>query len=243
MEDHFQKSQDDFGSLTEQIIFKGGVQNNNNNLDNNSQAINNENKIYSIEKKHDDLLSFRKGGKKNGYDIEALCEKVSNLLINHEIEQNKIEKEKKTDFKKMFMKTTEKELEIFESERLIKKESFENINEKENNEDIIENENNEDNKLNINSNDNDNEKCLSQVICTLSKIEGGYATFVSSNDLIFVLPSLFIPKDLNPGSSYIFELCELEYAENKINQVNKIHKMYSKELVEEINDKSNDEKD
>ena len=143
----------------------------------------------------------------------------------------------------MFMKTTEKELEIFESERLIKKESFENINEKENNEDIIENENNEDNKLNINSNDNDNEKCLSQVICTLSKIEGGYATFVSSNDLIFVLPSLFIPKDLNPGSSYIFELCELEYAENKINQVNKIHKMYSKELVEEINDKSNDEKD
>ena len=243
MEDHFQKSQDDFGSLTEQIIFKGGVQNNNNNLDNNSQAINNENKIYSIEKKHDDLLSFRKGGKKSGYDIEALCEKVSNLLINHEIEQNKIEKEKKTDFKKMFMKTTEKELEIFESERLIKKESFENINEKENNEDIIENENNEDNKLNINSNDNDNEKCLSQVICTLSKIEGGYATFVSSNDLIFVLPSLFIPKDLNPGSSYIFELCELEYAENKINQVNKIHKMYSKDLVEEINDKNNDEKD
>jgi hypothetical protein len=243
MEDHFQKSQDDFGSLTEQIIFKGGVQNNNNNFDNNSQAINNENKIYSIEKKHDDLLSFRKGGKKNGYDIEALCEKVSNLLINHEIEQNKIEKEKKTDFKKMFMKTTEKELEIFESERLIKKESFENINEKENNEDIIENENNEDNKLNINSNDNDNEKCLSQVICTLSKIEGGYATFVSSNDLIFVLPSLFIPKDLNPGSSYIFELCELEYAENKINQVNKIHKMYSKDLVEEINDKNNDEKD
>ena len=244
MEDHFQKSQDDFGSLTEQIIFKGGVQNNNNNnLDNNSQAINNENKIYSIEKKHDDLLSFRKGGKKSGYDIEALCEKVSNLLINHEIEQNKIEKEKKTDFKKMFMKTTEKELEIFESERLIKKESFENINEKENNEDIIENENNEDNKLNINSNDNDNEKCLSKVICTLSKIEGGYATFVSSNDLIFVLPSLFIPKDLNPGSSYIFELCELEYAENKINQVNKIHKMYSKDLVEEINDKNNDEKD
>ena len=244
MEEHFQKSQDDFGSLTDQIIFKGGVQNNNNNnLDNNSQEINNENKIYSIEKKHDDLLSFRKGGKKSGYDIEALCEKVSNLLINHEIEQNKIEKEKKTDFKKMFMKTTEKELEIFESERLIKKEIFENINEKENNENNIENEINEDNKLNMNNNDNDNEKCLSKVICTLSKIEGGYATFVSSNDLIFVLPSLFIPKDLNPGSSYIFELCELEYAENKINQVNKIHKMYSKDLVEEINDKNNDEKD
>jgi hypothetical protein len=35
----------------------------------------------------------------------------------------------------------------------------------------------------------------------------------------------------------------LEYAENKINQVNKIHKMYSKDLVEEINDKNNDEKD
>ena len=99
MEEHFQKTQDDFGSLTDQIIFKGGVNsnNNNNNSENNTQNINNENKIYSIEKKHDDLLSFRKGGKKNGYDIEALCEKVSNLLINHEIEQNKIEKEKKTD--------------------------------------------------------------------------------------------------------------------------------------------------
>ncbi len=230
MEDHFQKSQDDFGSLTEQIIFKGGVQNNNNNLDKNSQAINNENKIYSIEKKHDDLLSFRKGGKKSGYDIEALCEKVSNLLINHEIEQNKIEKEKKTDFKKMFMKTTEKELEIFETERLKKKESFENLHT------IKENEEDNNNK----DENNENEKCLSKVICTLSKIEGGYATFVSSNDLIFVLPSLFIPKDLNPGSSYIFELCELEFAENKINKVNKIHNLYSKELIEEINDNNED---
>ena len=66
MEEHFQKTQDDFGSLTDQIIFKGGVNsnNNNNNSENNTQNINNENKMYSIEKKHDDLLSFRKGGKK-----------------------------------------------------------------------------------------------------------------------------------------------------------------------------------
>ena len=129
----------------------------------------------------------------------------------------------------MFMKTTEKELEIFESERLIKKNSFENEFK----------ENQELNDLEKESN-NENEKCLSKVICTLSKIEGGYATFVSSNDLIFVLPSLFIPKDLNPGSSYIFELCELEFAENKINKVNKIHNLYSKELIEEINDNNED---
>ena len=126
----------------------------------------------------------------------------------------------------MFMKTTEKELEIFETERLKKKESFDNY------EIFLENENN--NINNEKEENNEKEKCLSKVICTLSKIEDGYATFVSSNDLIFILPSLFIPKDLNPGSSYIFELCELELAENKINKVNKIHNLYSKEIFEEI---------
>ena len=232
MEDSLKKPSDDLSSLTEQVIFKGGISSNNinNNVDNIFSTLNNDNnKLYSIEKKHDDLLSFRKGEKKYGNDIEALCEKVSNVLKNHEIEPKNKEEEKKTDFKKMFMKTTEKELEIFESERLMKKNSFENEFK----------ENQELNDLEKESN-SENEKCLSKVICTLSKIEGGYATFVSSNDLIFVLPSLFIPKDLNPGSSYIFELCELEFAENKINKVNKIHNLYSKELIEEINDNNED---
>ena len=211
MVDSLKKSSEDLSSITDKVIFKGGIYSNNNN-DNVFTVLNNENnnKIYSIEKKHDDLLSFRKGEKKSGNDIEALCKKVSNLLIKHEIEPIIIEKEKKSDFKKMFMKTTEKELEIFESERLIKKNSFEN--------EFIEIKENELNKDNNESN-NEKEKCLSKVICTLSKIEGGYATFVSDNDLIFILPSLFIPKDLNLGTSYIFELCELEYAENKINKV------------------------
>ena len=195
---------------------------------NNMESLIENHKIYSIEKKHDDLLSFRKGGKKSGNDIKALCDKISNLLQNHEIESNKREEEKKTDFKKMFMKTTEKELEIFETERLKKKESFENLHT------IKETEEDNNNK----DENNENEKCLSKVICTLSKIEGGYATFVSSNDLIFILPSLFIPKDLIPGNSYIFELCELELAENKINKVNQIHNFYSKEIVEEINEKN-----
>ena len=232
MEDSLKKPSDDLSSLTEQVIFKGGISSNNinNNVDNIFSTLNNDNnKLYSIEKKHDDLLSFRKGEKKYGNDIEALCEKVSNVLKNHEIEPKNKEEEKKTDFKKMFMKTTEKELEIFESERLMKKNSFENEFK----------ENQELNDLEKESN-NENEKCLSKVICTLSKIEGGYATFVSSNDLIFVLPSLFIPKDLNPGSSYIFELCELEFAENKINKVNQIHNFYSKEIVEEINNEKNE---
>ena len=197
---------------------------------NNMESLIENNKIYSIEKKHDDLLSFRKGGKKSGNDIKALCDKISNLLQNHEIESNKREEEKKTDFKKMFMKTTEKELEIFETERLKKKESFENLHT------IKETEEDNNNK----DKNNENEKCLSKVICTLSKIEGGYATFVSSNDLIFILPSLFIPKDLIPGNSYIFELCELELAENKINKVNQIHNFYSKEIVEEINNEKNE---
>ena len=232
MEDSLKKPSDDLSSLTEQVIFKGGISSNNinNNVDNIFSTLNNDNnKLYSIEKKHDDLLSFRKGEKKYGNDIEALCEKVSNVLKNHEIEPKNKEEEKKTDFKKMFMKTTEKELEIFESERLIKKNSFENEFK----------ENQELNDLEKESN-NENEKCLSKVICTLSKIEGGYATFVSSNDLIFILPSLFIPKDLIPGSSYIFELCELELAENKINKVNQIHNFYSKEIVEEINNEKNE---
>ena len=199
---------------------------NNNNMENQNE----NNKIYSIEKKHDDLLSFRKGGKKSGNDIKALCDKISNLLQNHEIESNKREEEKKNDFKKMFIKKKEKELEIFETERLKKKESFENLHT------IKETEEDNNNK----DENNENEKCLSKVICTLSKIEGGYATFVSSNDLIFILPSLFIPKDLIPGNSYIFELCELELAENKINKVNQIHNFYSKEIVEEINNEKNE---
>ena len=129
MEDSLKKPSDDLSSLTEQVIFKGGISSNNinNNVDNIFSTLNNDNnKLYSIEKKHDDLLSFRKGEKKYGNDIEALCEKVSNVLKNHEIEPKNKEEEKKTDFKKMFMKTTEKELEIFESERLMKKNSFEN---------------------------------------------------------------------------------------------------------------------
>ena len=67
MEDSLKKPSDDLSSLTEQVIFKGGISSNNinNNVDNIFSTLNNDNnKLYSIEKKHDDLLSFRKGEKK-----------------------------------------------------------------------------------------------------------------------------------------------------------------------------------
>ena len=48
------------------------------------------------------------------------------------------------------------------------------------------------------------EKYLNSVICTLSLIDRGKAVFVSQDDMIFVLPSLFVPKNLKVGITYIY---------------------------------------
>jgi hypothetical protein len=71
------------------------------------------------------------------------------------------------------------------------------------------------------------EKYLSKIVCTLSRIERGRAIFVSNDDLIFVLPSLFVPKNLIVGHTYIFRISEFAKFQNKFVNVQNIHKKYS----------------
>ena len=265
------KKSEDINILTEKVVFRSGIFNKkfsldknelNNNIKNNKETINklnidnNNNNDNDDNKIIENNLSFRKKNSLN--EILNLNNKITKILKNHEIKKPiKSEIEDQTNFKKLFKKTLEKEIEIFESENyeFQKNDSISNNNSFSDKNLNLENKNLKksdsysslNNNLNRNSFDSDDEnngnnKYLNKVICTLSKIENGNATFVSSDDLIFILPSLFIPKDLNIGTSYIFELSELEYAENKINKVNKIHNLYSKEIVGEIyeNEDKND---
>lgn len=225
-------------TLTDQIVFKGDILNQNSSSSANNKCKNiskkkhNKNSSSSLQSddhgllKHnhnDPNLSFRtKDGKNNQEvdEIEKLCSKVSDVLISHELDQNPKKEKEVVDYKKIFYTKNEKELEVFESERGM---------------------NNEPNILSSSeSYDSDSEdygfnnshhksKSLRKVICTLSKIENGSATFVSKDDLIFVLPSFFIPKNLNIGNTYMFKLNELDQANNKINKINTIHKYYSQD--------------
>ena len=49
------------------------------------------------------------------------------------------------------------------------------------------------------------------------------------------MPSLFIPKDLNIGSTYIFKLYEVNQAENKQEKIQLIHSSLAKENIEDEN--------
>ena len=72
--------------------------------------------------------------------------------------------------------------------------------------DKIVNENNLDNiKINEDSfRKQKKEKYLNTIICTLSMLEKGKAIFVSQDDMIFVLPSFFVPKILKIDYTYKF---------------------------------------
>lgn len=210
-------------SETEQIVFKGGnIQAEMMELSPNKKSVKKINTI-TIKKQGVDNLSFRTSDgkpKNNRCEPEFINERVSyllkNNLIKNEGSDKKDNRDKEEDFKRLFAKKNEKELEVFESERVETNKSFSSRN-NEDNTNQIEDDNSSRHSNNI----------LSKVICTLSKIENGFATFVSTDDLIFVLPSLFIPSNLNVGNTYIFKLCEVDQAENKIAKVSAIHQIYS----------------
>lgn len=228
-------------TLTDQIVFKSSVFNQSNNNTNSNHHTNSKcnnitkhNKTSSSFLKDDDdvinhthndaNLSFRTQDGKNNHEIdeiEKLCSRVSEVLKLHECERKPKKEQETVDYKKIFFKKNEKELEVFESEREVKDEPNIHLS--------SESENSEDYDM-INS--YHKSKSLSKVICTLSKIENGSATFVSKDDLIFVLPSFFIPKNLNIGNTYMFKLNELDQANNKLNKVNTIHKYYSQDQNE-----------
>lgn len=64
----------------------------------------------------------------------------------------------------------------------------------------------------------------SQFNCTLSKIDKGLAYFVTSDNVIFSMPSCLLPATVQPGCSYQFNLNESMKSQYKINTIQKIHK-------------------
>ena len=70
------------------------------------------------------------------------------------------------------------------------------------------------------------EKYLNSVICTLSLIDKGKAVFVSQDDMIFVLPSLFVPKNLKIGNTYMFKVSEFLNFNKKTKEINNLQKQY-----------------
>ena len=73
------------------------------------------------------------------------------------------------------------------------------------------------------------EKYLNSVICTLSLIDKGKAVFVSQDDMIFVLPSLFVPKNLKVGNTYMFKVSEFLNFNKKTKEIYNLQKQYLKE--------------
>lgn len=70
------------------------------------------------------------------------------------------------------------------------------------------------------------EKYINTIICTLSLLEKGKAIFVSQDDMIFVLPSIFVPKNLVVGNTYMFIVGEYENYTQKTQTIKDIQKEY-----------------
>ena len=96
--------------------------------------------------------------------------------------------------------------------------------------DKIVNENNLDNiKINEDSfRKQKKEKYLNTIICTLSMLEKGKAIFVSQEDMIFILPSFFVPKNLKIGNTYKFKVKEYFQYSKKTDEIQEIQQKYAK---------------
>ena len=93
------------------------------------------------------------------------------------------------------------------------------------------NENNFDNlKENKDNNfkEKNKEKYLNTIICTLSMLEKGKAIFVSQEDMIFILPSFFVPKNLKIGNTYKFRVKEYFQYSKKSDEIQEIQQKYAK---------------
>ena len=93
------------------------------------------------------------------------------------------------------------------------------------------NENNFDNlKENKDNNfkEKNKEKYLNTIICTLSMLEKGKAIFVSQDDMIFILPSFFVPKNLKIGNTYKFRVKEYFQYSKKSDEIQEIQQKYAK---------------
>ena len=91
---------------------------------------------------------------------------------------------------------------------------FHNLDINEKKEDSIKNEN--------------KDKYLNTIICTLSILEKGKAIFVSQDDMIFILPSFFVPKNLKIGNTYKFRVKEYFQYSKKSDEIQEIQQKYAK---------------
>ena len=91
---------------------------------------------------------------------------------------------------------------------------FHNLDINEKKEDSIKNEN--------------KDKYLNTIICTLSILEKGKAIFVSQDDMIFILPSFFVPKNLKIGNTYKFKVKEYFQYSKKTDEIQEIQQKYVK---------------
>ena len=91
---------------------------------------------------------------------------------------------------------------------------FHNLDINEKKEDSIKNEN--------------KDKYLNTIICTLSMLEKGKAIFVSQDDMIFILPSFFVPKNLKIGNTYKFKVKEYFQYSKKTDEIQEIQQKYVK---------------
>ena len=97
------------------------------------------------------------------------------------------------------------------------------------NKDKIINEYNNFEELN-NKNDNKlkEEKYLNSIICNLSMIKKGKAIFISQDDIIFVLPSFFIPQNIKIGNTYKLKIKELFKFSKINNEIKELQNQYIK---------------
>ena len=56
----------------------------------------------------------------------------------------------------------------------------------------------------------------------------GKAIFVSQDDMIFVLPSFFVPKNLKIGNTYKFKVKEYFQYSKKTDEIQEIQQKYAK---------------
>ena len=80
--------------------------------------------------------------------------------------------------------------------------------------------------VNEDNTNEEKEKYINTIVCTLSLLEKGKAIFVSKDDMIFVLPSLFVPKNLKVGNTYMFIVGEYENYHEKSSYIREIQKKY-----------------
>lgn len=76
-----------------------------------------------------------------------------------------------------------------------------------------------------------NKKTIGNIVATFSKIDQGNGVFVTNEDLIFVLPIMTVPKNVNVGNTYTFSISEHNKYQTRLSNIHEtIQKRYIKQI-------------